>query len=123
MTAIVLAGHGSRAQEANAALGVLAHTLANDLGVRAYPAYLEMTEPAIPDALRRARADGADRIVVVPYFLSPGMHVRRDLVGIVDAARVELGITIELADFLGAHPDVPRLLGDLARATLAVKAS
>ena len=115
MTAVVLAGHGSRASEANAALADLARTLAARLDAPVYPAYLEMTEPTIPEALRVARASGADRIVLVPYFLSPGMHVRRDLTAIADAARAELGVSIEVATFLGAHPAVPALLAELAR--------
>jgi sirohydrochlorin ferrochelatase len=115
---LVLVGHGSRAPEANAALADLARTLARDTGVPTFPGYLEMTEPTIPDALRTAAASGAGRIVVVPYFLSPGMHVRRDLTDIVAAARAELDVTIEISDFLGAHPEVPRLLAELARNAL-----
>jgi sirohydrochlorin ferrochelatase len=117
--ALVLVGHGSRAPEANAALADLARMLARDAGVRAFPGYLEMTEPTIPGALRAAASTGAHRIVVVPYFLSPGVHVRRDLTAIVVAARAELGVTIEISDFLGAHPEVPRLLAELARNALS----
>jgi sirohydrochlorin ferrochelatase len=47
------------------------------------------------------------------------MHVRRDLTAIVVAARAELGVTIEISDFLGAHPEVPRLLAELARNALS----
>jgi sirohydrochlorin ferrochelatase len=119
--ALVLVGHGSRAPEANAALADLASTLARDAGVATFPGSLEMTEPTIPDALRAAATSGARRIVVVPYFLSPGMHVRRDLTEIVAAARTELGVTIEISDFLGAHPEVPRLLAELARNALKAR--
>jgi sirohydrochlorin cobaltochelatase len=69
--------------------------------------------------VRAAASTGAHRIVVVPYFLSPGVHVRRDLTAIVVAARAELGVTIEISDFLGAHPEVPRLLAELARNALS----
>ena len=120
--AIVLAGHGSRAAEANAALGDLARKLAHELSLDVYPAYLEMAEPSIPDTLRAAYAAGARRIVVVPYFLSAGMHVRRDLVEIAEAARVDLGIPIELASFLGSHPAIPALLAEIARERLAARA-
>jgi sirohydrochlorin ferrochelatase len=119
--ALVLVGHGSRALEANAALGELARTLARETGTPTFPGYLEMTEPTIPDALRAAAAAGARRIVVVPYFLSPGMHVKRDLTEIVAAARADLGVAIEISDFLGAHPEVPRLLADLASAALSAR--
>jgi sirohydrochlorin ferrochelatase len=74
-----------------------------------------MSAPAIPDAFRTARAAGATRIVLLPYFLLPGMHVRRDLAELAEAGRAELGIPIEIAGFLGTHSEIPRLLGDLAR--------
>ena len=115
---VILAGHGSRSPEANAALVALAHALEADVRVPVTAAFLEMAEPAIPAAMRAARDAGATRIVVVPYFLSPGMHVTRDLRAIASDARTALEIPIEIADFLGAHPDVPRLLGDLSRAAL-----
>jgi sirohydrochlorin ferrochelatase len=116
--AVVLAGHGSRSAEANATLVVLARTLAIDIGLPVFPAYLEMAEPTIPEALRAARDAGARRLIVVPYFLSPGMHVRRDLAAIADVARTELGIPIDVADFLGAHRAIPDLLSELVRAEL-----
>lgn len=117
-THVVLVGHGSRSGEANASLVTLAREMATDLALPVHPAYLEMAEPSIPQTLRAAVASGARRIVTVPYFLTPGMHVRRDIVAIVDAARSELGVPIEISDFLGSHPDVPRLLGDVVRAAL-----
>ncbi len=92
--------------------------MAADLALPVRAAYLEMCDPSIPVTLRAAVAAGATRIVTVPYFLSPGMHVRRDIVDIVGAARAELGVKIEIAAFLGSHTEVPRLLADVARAAL-----
>jgi sirohydrochlorin ferrochelatase len=120
---IVLAGHGSRSDEANASLAALAAAIGAELGVPVLPAYLEMVRPSIADALRAAAEGGATRIVLVPYFLSPGMHVRRDIVEVVDEARAELDVPIEIAEFFGSHPEVPRLLGDLARRALGVAAA
>ncbi len=117
-THVVLVGHGSRSVEANASLVTLAGVMARDLSLPVHAAYLEMAEPSIPATMRAAVAAGAKRIVAVPYFLTPGMHVRRDIVEIVDAARAELDVTIELSDFLGSHPEVPRLLADVTRAAL-----
>ena len=91
--AIVLAGHGSRSAEANDAVVVLARSLASQLGIPVYPGFLEMSSPAIPDAFRAAHAAGATRIVLLPYFLLPGMHVRRDLTELADAGRAELGVS------------------------------
>ena len=111
---VVLVGHGSRSPDANESLRTLADGMARDLGEPVHAAYLEMAEPTIPQTLAGVRAAGAERILVVPYFLSPGMHVRRDIVEIVDAFRAATGLPIEIAPFLGSHPDVPRLLAEIA---------
>ncbi len=116
---VILAAHGSRSDEANASIAELARGLGDRLGLPVSAAYLEMAEPTIPGAIRSSAAAGASRIVLVPFFLAPGMHVRRDLVAILDGARREYGIPIELADFFGSHPGVPQLLVDIAEAAVA----
>jgi sirohydrochlorin cobaltochelatase len=116
--AVVLAGHGSRSNDANDGLVVLAERLEAELGVPVSAAFLEMAQPAIDVELRGAQARGATRIVLLPYFLSAGMHVKRDLAEIVTIARSQLNIPIEIADFLGSHDEIPRLLAELARKAL-----
>ena len=115
-TCVVLAGHGSRNAEANASLKTLAAELERTLGERSYPAFLEMAEPSIETTIKGCVVSGAERVVLVPYFLHPGMHVRRDLVEIIDAARLAYPkVQFEMADFFGSHPGVPGLLADLAQ--------
>ena len=41
--------------------------------------FLELAEPGILDGGRACVAAGARRVVLLPYFLSAGVHVRRDL--------------------------------------------
>ena len=116
---IVLAGHGSRSAEANAALAALAAQVAERLGSPVVPGFLEMTEPTIPAAIDAAVASGARRVVVLPYFLHPGMHVRRDLVEIVEAARARHPhVRFDFAEFLGSRPEIADILTTLARGTL-----
>ncbi len=119
--AIVLAGHGSRASEANDALLALGARLGLALGVAVYVGFLELSEPSITSAIATAVADGHTRLTLVPYFLHPGMHVRRDLVDLCAHARDNHpGITIVQAEFLGAHPGMLDVLADLARSALAI---
>lgn len=118
-TQVVLAGHGSRSAEANASLKSLAAALGERLGVIVNAAFLEMAEPSIPTTIHGSVLSGARQIVIVPYFLHPGMHVRRDLVEIADAARAaHPGVTITMADFLGAHPGIADILAELTRHAL-----
>ncbi len=65
-----------------------------------------------------AASHQARRIVVVPFFLAPGMHVRRDLRRIVEQSRRELGVPIVVAEFFGSHAQIPELLVDITRAAL-----
>lgn len=79
-TAILLIAHGSRLATANADL----LQLADQLRVR-FPghvietAYLELTEPTIPQGVERCVSLGATRVLLLPYFLSAGTHVTEDL--------------------------------------------
>jgi sirohydrochlorin ferrochelatase len=59
---------------------------------------------------------GARRVVLVPYFLSAGVHVRRDLA----AARQRLagrfpGVEFRLAEPLGPHPLLAQIVVQRAR--------
>ena len=104
-TALVLIAHGSRRPEANEDL----RHVADELGRRGHAAvesaYLELAEPDIDEAAARCAARGAARVVLVPYFLSAGVHVQRDLT----AARERLAarfprVEFHLAEPLGRHP-------------------
>src|SRR5690242_2976861 len=98
-TALLLIAHGSRRPEANADLDHLAGVLrARGEFAPVQPAYLELCEPGIVAGGDRCVAAGATRVVLLPYFLSAGVHVVEDL----SAARDELtrrypGVTFVLA--------------------------
>ena len=92
-TALIVLGHGSR----NAAATEQFHDLVAQLSARrddpVLPAFMELAEPSLADAVGRAVAGGADEIVVQPCFLFDGMHIRRD-------------IPEMLAGFAAEHPAV-----------------
>ncbi|MGY6502773.1 MAG: sirohydrochlorin chelatase [Acidimicrobiales bacterium] len=116
-TAWVVVAHGSRAVDLPDAHGAVCDRVAerspDNVSVR--PAYLELTEPSIPDAIAAAVGDGSTEVVVVPYFLHIGNHTRRDLPAIVDEARVRHpGVRIMLADHLGLDDRLVDLLVDRA---------
>lgn len=53
-------------------------------------AYLEISQPSIPDAVASCVEKGATRVKVLPYFILDGMHVKKDIPEIVSAAREKL---------------------------------
>ena len=89
MTAgIVLFAHGSRDPGWASPFERLATAVRERRpDARVAVAYLELTPPTLEDAVAALVADGAREIAVVPVFLAPGGHVRRDLPVIVEALR------------------------------------
>jgi sirohydrochlorin ferrochelatase len=104
--AVLLIAHGSRRRAANADLDWVADTLRQQHTYHSIrTSYLELTEPTIAVGGAQCVSDGADRVILLPYFLSPGVHVRDDLT----AARSELAqqfpqVEFRLAEPLGQHP-------------------
>src|SRR5438309_1408856 len=85
-TAVLLIGHGSRAEGANESqYRVAADLKSSGRYAIVECAFLEISQPDIPAGLTLCRATGATRIVVVPYFLHKGNHVRKDLPRIIGA--------------------------------------
>lgn len=112
-TALLLIAHGSRHPEANDDL----HHLADQLRQRGHnivaAAFLELAEPDIDTAASSCVARGAETVVLTPYFLSAGVHVRRDL----SAAQERLGqrfpnVRFLLAEPLGRHPLLVTIVAD-----------
>jgi len=85
---IVLFAHGSRDPGWAAPFERLAVRVRERRpDARVAVAYLELTPPTLEDAVAMLAADGAREIAVVPVFLAPGGHVRRDLPSMVEALR------------------------------------
>src|SRR5262245_32646567 len=115
--ALLLIAHGSRRAEANDDLFHVAEQMRRRCGHAAVEAsFLELAEPTIDEAAARCVAGGAARVVLVPYFLSAGIHVRRDLA----AARDRLAgrypqVEFRLAEPLGRHPLLMEVVAERAR--------
>jgi sirohydrochlorin ferrochelatase len=117
--AVLLIAHGSRRAEANADVLALADRIAaaGETPI-VEAAFLELAEPDIPAAGDACVARGAGRVLMVPYFLVEGVHIRRDLV----AARDDLAarhphVRFVLGPPLGPHPLLDRLVLERIRET------
>jgi len=110
--ALLLVGHGSRVAAAN----LLLRRLATDLRTR-FPGriieicFLEAARPGIPAGIEACVSRGASRILLVPYFLYLGGHVRRDLPAAAARGRTRhRGLQIRIAAPLGADPRLVALV-------------
>ncbi|MFG1923912.1 sirohydrochlorin chelatase [Cryptosporangium sp. NPDC048952] len=104
-TAIVLASAGADDPDANAEIWRAARLFWEYRrgGPPVEVAYAGATTPTVAEAVSRLHTLGHDDVLVVPYFLAPGRlpgAVRRD--ALAGGARV--------AEVLGAHPSVARLI-------------
>ncbi|MEW4529614.1 CbiX/SirB N-terminal domain-containing protein [Maioricimonas sp. JC845] len=113
-TAILLIAHGSRRAEANRDL---VH-VQRELQARCPDdvveiAYLELATPTIPEGARRCVDAGVSEVRMLPYFLSAGAHVARDLAQFRREFVVEWpDVTFRLCPPLGLHPLMVEVLLD-----------
>jgi sirohydrochlorin ferrochelatase len=116
-TALLLIAHGSRQEEANADL----HAVVSEMRKRGEfaiveGAFLELAKPTIEEAGARCVEQGARQVIMLPYFLSAGVHVRQDLTAIREKLAKRLpGIEFRLADPLGPHPLLLEIVAERAR--------
>ena len=116
-TALLLIAHGSRQDEANADLVDLVAEMRKKGD---YPviegAYLELSTPTIEEACALCVAQGAEKVVLLPYFLSAGVHVRQDLTAILrKLADSYPEVRFSLAEPLGPHPLLLEIVAVRAR--------
>lgn len=105
---ILVVGHGSRREEANADVREAARLIARRGSFACVePAFLEIASPTIDDGFAKLVKRGADHVIVHPYFLSPGRHTRGDIpVEVEEAANRNPGVTYQITEPLAAHPSV-----------------
>ncbi len=111
-TAVLLIAHGSRREAANDDLRAMAARLsAGGRHAIVEACFLELAEPDVPAGGDRCVSRGARRVLMIPYFLSAGVHLLRDLTAARDAlASAHPGVEFRLAAPLGPHPLLDQLV-------------
>lgn len=117
MTSVILFAHGSAVEAANDQVRELAWRAAGRAGLDGMAvAFLERAQPALPELAESLIRSGARKLVVVPYFLSTGSHLGRDLPELVRRIReAHPGVAVEVTPALGQHPLALEAVADLAR--------
>lgn len=114
---IVVFAHGSSVESANEAVRSVAAHFARRGGFELVePAFLEQGKPDLAGAVERLSQRGATSVVVIPYFLTLGLHLQRDLPRIVaEISRIHQGMEIRVTPPLDGHPAMVEALLDRAR--------
>ncbi len=118
--ALILFAHGSRVESANEGVRAVARDLARMGSFRQVaPAFLELGEPDLAGAVAGLVSQGVRQIVVVPYFLTFGLHMERDLPQLLAGMRqAHPGLEIRVAPPLEGHPGLVQVLAERARQAL-----
>ena len=75
VTTVILFAHGSPVPEANQGIAALARRVQESMpGGVVLPAFLDSAQPDLGAAVAEAVRRGASRLVVMPYFLTVGLH-------------------------------------------------
>jgi sirohydrochlorin ferrochelatase len=78
-------------------------------------AFLELGQPDLSGAVGRLVAAGIDRVVVIPYFLTLGLHMERDLPVLVEQLSNQYsGLQIAVTPPLDGHPGLIQAMVDRA---------
>jgi sirohydrochlorin ferrochelatase len=118
ITGIIVFAHGSRVESANEAVRAVARELVCASSCeRVVAAFLELGQPDLETAADRLVAEGVERLVIIPYFLTLGLHMERDLPPLV--ARItnkHHGLYVDVTPPMDGHPALVTVLVDRYRA-------
>ena len=119
-TGLIIFAHGSSVASANQAVEKVAADMAGVGGYETYEtAFLEAAQPDLKAAVARLIPKGVNKIVVLPYFLTLGIHLQRDLPRIVEElSLIHKGVEIIVTEPLDGHPALKEILLDRARKAL-----
>ena len=118
MKALLLVAHGSRKEIANQEVRDLAARIESHASSdfeTVVPAFLEFAQPDIGASVDYCVKLGAKKITVVPYFLSAGAHVNRDVPAQLEIAQLRYpGIELQVTRHFGAADGIVESVIDCA---------
>lgn len=117
VTAIIIVDHGSRRAASNQMLQDATRIFAEQSPYRIIePAHMELAQPDIATAFASCVRRGAERVIVFPYFLSPGRHWSEDIPALVEqAARPFTDVEWLVTAPFGLHPLISSIINDRIR--------
>jgi sirohydrochlorin ferrochelatase len=119
MTGYVVFAHGSSVESANEAVRrVTAQFKEHGRHEAVETAFLEGGRPDLRGAVETLSARGVKSVVVIPYFLTLGLHLQRDLPRLIsEIESAHPGLSIGVTPPLDGHPAMIEALLDRAQGT------
>jgi len=110
--ALLIVDHGSRLEASNDLLREIASLMRERFGLSiVHYAHMELEKPTIQQGFDACVADGAEEVIVCPYFLGPGRHGTTDIPNLVkQAASRHPGVAFRISEPLGVHPKIGEVI-------------
>ncbi|XP_042965274.1 sirohydrochlorin ferrochelatase, chloroplastic-like isoform X1 [Carya illinoinensis] len=102
---VIIVDHGSRRKESNLMLNQFVTMFRDKTGYPIVePAHMELAEPSIRDAFGSCVQQGANQVIVSPFFLFPGRHWHQDIPSLTaEAAKEHPRVSYIITAPLGLH--------------------
>lgn len=108
---LLIVGHGSRSLDAQRTFQEIIDMVRKKVSYQVVEgASMELSQPDIPTAVKKMIEKGIKEILIIPYFLYAGIHIKEDIPEIIEGLSKEYkNITFQMRKPIGADP----LLSDL----------
>lgn len=118
---LIIVDHGSRRKESNLMLNEFVAMFRDKTGYPIVePAHMELAEPSIRDAFGSCVEQGANRVIISPFFLLPGRHWLKDIPSLTaEAAKEHPGVSYIITAPLGLHDLLVDVMNDRIRHCLS----
>jgi sirohydrochlorin cobaltochelatase len=119
---LIVVAHGSRKKASAAEVAALAEKLekkSRDFDWITH-AFLQFSDPLLPEVIAAAVDKGADQVVLFPFFIATGGHVLEDIPEAAAQAKDKYpGVSFTITRHLGVADGVPDLILDEVAAQVA----
>jgi len=115
--AILIVGHGSRSKDAQNIFNEIVQIVKDKASYDIVEgAHMELCDPSIPNVVEKMVQKQVQEILVVPYFLYEGIHIKEDIPEIIEELSKKYnGLKFKMARPIGAEPMLADILIERAR--------
>jgi len=119
MKGILVVGHGSRSKEAFEVFNRVLNIFKLKVEENVEGCFMELCSPNMPDTIDIMYTNGVRELVVVPYFLFSGIHIKEDVPGILKEVKSRYGdLKISMARPIGYNNIIADILKENAEGEL-----
>lgn len=115
--AVLIVGHGSRSKDAQDIFNKIVQLVKDKSDYSIVEgAHMEICEPSIPSVVEEIIQKQVEEILVVPYFLYEGIHIKEDIPEIIEElSKKHTGVKFKMARPIGAEPMLADILIERAK--------